>query len=133
MVGGKRLVHPVYMREKPIAYGTINPSTGLTIPYIRKYRGERSLESVAADLERAGLEITHASLGRIERGLQPWNQRLLEALGRLWRVPPTHLVDRDPDVVPEPPGQRGKATRRQVLEATPTVELLAIIQSRTTK
>jgi transcriptional regulator with XRE-family HTH domain len=49
-------------------------------------------------LERAGaaVELSHAQLGRIERGLQPYNQGLLEALAELYRTDPASLIMRDP-------------------------------------
>jgi transcriptional regulator with XRE-family HTH domain len=49
-------------------------------------------------LERAGeaVGMSHAQLGRIERGLQPYNQALLEALADLYRTEPASLIIRDP-------------------------------------
>jgi transcriptional regulator with XRE-family HTH domain len=49
-------------------------------------------------LERAGeaVGMSHAQLGRIERGLQPYNQALLEALAELYRTEPASLIMRDP-------------------------------------
>lgn len=49
-------------------------------------------------LERAGeaVGMSHAQLGRIERGLQPYNQELLEALADLYRTDPASLIMRDP-------------------------------------
>jgi transcriptional regulator with XRE-family HTH domain len=49
-------------------------------------------------LERAGeaVEMSHAQLGRIERGLQPYNQALLEALAELYKTDPASLIMRDP-------------------------------------
>ena len=49
-------------------------------------------------LERAGeaVGMSHAQLGRIERGLQPYNQELLEALADLYRTEPASLIMRDP-------------------------------------
>jgi hypothetical protein len=40
--------------------------------------------------------MSHAQLGRIERGLQPYNQALLEALADLYRTEPASLIMRDP-------------------------------------
>lgn len=51
--------------------------------FIREWREYKNLtlEKMADRLKEAhGIKITHASLGRIERALQPYNQRLLEAL-----------------------------------------------------
>ena len=49
-------------------------------------------------LERAGeaVGMSHAQLGRIERGLQPYNQALLESLAELYRTEPASLIMRDP-------------------------------------
>ena len=49
-------------------------------------------------LEGAGeaVGMSHAQLGRIERGLQPYNQALLEALAELYRTEPASLLMRDP-------------------------------------
>jgi transcriptional regulator with XRE-family HTH domain len=49
-------------------------------------------------LERAGeaVGMSHAQLGRIERGLQPYNQELLERLADLYRTEPASLIMRDP-------------------------------------
>lgn len=49
-------------------------------------------------LEMVGeaVELSHAQLGRIERGLQPYNQELLEALAELYGTEPASLIMRDP-------------------------------------
>jgi len=49
-------------------------------------------------LEAVGeaVELSHAQLGRIERGLQPYNQALLEALAELYGTEPSSLLMRDP-------------------------------------
>jgi len=49
-------------------------------------------------LEAAGeaVGISHAQLGRIERGIQPYNQGLLEALADLYGTTPASLIMRDP-------------------------------------
>lgn len=39
---------------------------------------------------------SHATLGRIERGLIPYNQALLEGLAELYRCEPGDLIMRDP-------------------------------------
>lgn len=68
-------VHAMYMarRAKPL------PKRN----YIREWREFRTLtlERLVERLREAqGLHITHASLSRIERGLQPYSQPILEAL-----------------------------------------------------
>lgn len=49
-------------------------------------------------LEFAGeaVGISHAQLGRIERGLQPYNQALLEKLAYLYKTTEASLIMRDP-------------------------------------
>jgi|SRR5581483_6191357 len=76
MVAPQSTVHSVYMvrrapkrRPKPL--------------YVRQWRQHRhlTLERLVERLKEAqGLDITHASLSRIERGLQPYSQPILEAL-----------------------------------------------------
>lgn len=57
----------------------------------RKLKPGRTLEQVAAELH-----ITQPQLGRIERGDQPYNQDLLEALAELYGCEPDELIWRDP-------------------------------------
>lgn len=61
--------------------------------FMRQWREYRGMT-----LERAGeaVEMSHAQLGRIERGLQPYNQELLEALAELYGTEPASLIMRDP-------------------------------------
>lgn len=56
----------------------------------RKHRG-LTLEQLA---ERIGM--SHQNLGKIERGLVPYNQVLLEALSEELRCDPRDLIMRDP-------------------------------------
>ncbi len=62
--------------------------------YIRSWRKHRglTLEQLA---ERIGM--THQNLGKIERGLVPYNQVLLEALAEELRCEPGDLIIRDPE------------------------------------
>jgi transcriptional regulator with XRE-family HTH domain len=62
--------------------------------YIRSWRKFRglTLEQLA---ERIGM--THQNLGKIERGLVPYNQVLLEALADQLRCEPADLLIRDPN------------------------------------
>lgn len=57
----------------------------------RKMKPGRTLEQVAAELH-----ITQPQLGRIERGDQPYNQDLLEALAEIYGCEPDELIWRDP-------------------------------------
>lgn len=56
----------------------------------RKYRGY-TLEALAADVGS-----THATLSRIERGLSPYSQEILEKLAWALKCTPADLLARDP-------------------------------------
>jgi transcriptional regulator with XRE-family HTH domain len=56
----------------------------------REYK-DMTLEAVGE-----AVNLSHAQLGRIERGLQPYNQELLEALADLYGTTPASLLMRDP-------------------------------------
>lgn len=73
----------------------------MTIParkktYLREWRKEagRTLEQAAEHLH-----MTHGQLSKIERGLQPYNQDLLEALSELYMCDVVDLIYRPPGVV----------------------------------
>lgn len=70
--------------------------------YIRAWRGERgySLDDMVGRLEVLGVETTGASLSRIERGLQPYNQDMLEAIASALNVPASYLIERNPELPP---------------------------------
>ena len=61
---------------------------------MRQWREKREMT-----LEEAGeaIGLSHAQLGRIERGLQPYNQGLLEALADLYGTDVRSLIARDPN------------------------------------
>lgn len=63
------------------------------LTFIRQWREDRgySLEQLG---EMVG--ITHASLSRIERGLQPYGQKLLEAIAEALRTDVPSLLMRNP-------------------------------------
>lgn len=68
--------------------------------YIREWRTKRqlSLRRLAARMEREPGEplISHASLGRIETGDQPYSQEVLEALAEALNVSRSALLEMDP-------------------------------------
>ena len=109
---GKPLgVHPVYMvRHKP------PPFRKTHIREWREFRG-MTLERLAA---RVGDQIggmTHASLSRIERGLQPYSQPVLEAIADALTTDAASLIMRDPS---DPEGiwsvwDRAKAGERKMI------------------
>jgi transcriptional regulator with XRE-family HTH domain len=83
-------------------------AAGRTGHYLREWRGDRTLEYVAECVEmlaqeerfmRPGIKpksMTHATLSRIERGLIPYDQTLLEILAEIYGTEPASLIMRDP-------------------------------------
>lgn len=90
MVGDFAHVHHVHMPKtaKP------HPKPQRAKTFLREWRNHKGfkLEPVAEELG-----MTHASLSRIERGLQPYNQDLLEAVSNLYGCSPADLLMRDPE------------------------------------
>ena len=82
-------VHSMYMatRVRP------RPKPAFRRTFIRQWRDHRdlTLEQLA---DRVG--STHVSLSRIERGLQPYSQTLLEALADALQTDVASLLMRDP-------------------------------------
>lgn len=87
----KPLVHHVYMAKKQVIPRF--KTTPYRRTFIRQWRKKSGLT-----LEQVGdaVNLSHAQLGRIERGLQPYNQELLEALALLFNTEPASLLMRDP-------------------------------------
>ena|SRR3990167_4661010 len=85
----------------------------------RKFHDNLSLERLAA---RIG--TSHASLSRVERGLQPWNEGLLWGLAEALGTDPVSLLIRDPT---DPEGiwsiwdQAKPAQRKQIVEVARTL------------
>lgn len=94
-----RLVHPVYMAPKTQRVTSRlkrKPRYGVT--FLRQWRQFHNLTLVSVAGEYG---ISHASLGRIERGLQPYNQGLLEFLAHRYRTDVASLINRNPLLDPE--------------------------------
>lgn len=95
MLGGISPVHTVYMakritpRPKKAAYRKT---------FIREWREFRglTLEQVVERVRASVGGFTHASLSRIERGLQPYSQPILEALAEALSTEPASLLTRNP-------------------------------------
>lgn len=120
-------VHPVYMapksnlavKERVVSRLKPDPKYGKT--FIRDWRTFRALtlEQLA---ER--VDVTHATLSRIERGLQPYNQALLEALADALATDTASLLIRDPR---DPTGiwsiwdRANQGQRRQIVEIAETL------------
>jgi transcriptional regulator with XRE-family HTH domain len=68
--------------------------------YIRAWREKRgyTLDDMIGRLEAIGLKITGASLSRIERGIQPYSQDVLEAIAGALNLNVADLVENDPNV-----------------------------------
>lgn len=81
----------------PSANQEQNGYVGYKKTFIREWRNHRglTLERLA---ERLG-GFTAGSLSRIERGLQPYNQGLLEALGVALSCEPADLLAKNPQAV----------------------------------
>lgn len=90
------MVHPVYMAQtarKLSAKVTPRPKKQYRPTFIRAWRKFRNLtqHQLADRIGKA-----HSSVGRIERGLQPYSQELLEALADALQTEPASLLMRDP-------------------------------------
>lgn len=96
MYGEKGLVHDMYMAGKlrsPLRHRQYRRT------FIRQWREHRglTLEQLAERAAEAlGRGFTHASLSRIERGLQPYSQAILEALAGALQTDPPSLLMRNP-------------------------------------
>lgn len=65
----------------------------------RKFRGytqEQVVDRIAV-LEDPKLPGTAASLSRLERGKQPYSQRVIEALAEIYSCEPADLIGRNPE------------------------------------
>lgn len=84
-------VHPMYMSKRP---GTRGKPIFYKRTFIRQWREhrEKTLEYLA---EKIG--ITHASLSRIERGLQPYSQPIVESIAKELATDVSSLLNRDPN------------------------------------
>lgn len=113
-------VHHAYMAQaKVVPRLKPDPRYGETqIRAWRKHRG-LTLEQLA---ERIGM--THATLSRIERGKQPYNQVLLESLAEALQTDVASLLIRDPA---DPDGiwsiweQASRGQRRQLVDIAKTL------------
>ncbi len=68
--------------------------------YIRAWREKRgyTLDDMIGRLDAIGTKVTGASLSRIERGLQPYSQDILEAIASAMNLAVADLIENDPDV-----------------------------------
>lgn len=68
--------------------------------YIRAWRDARgfTLDDMVGRMAELGVPITAASLSRIERGIQPYSQDILEAIAAALDRKPADLLENDPTV-----------------------------------
>jgi transcriptional regulator with XRE-family HTH domain len=68
--------------------------------YIRAWRENRgyTLDDMIGRLEALGTKITGASLSRIERGIQPYSQDIIEAIAEALNLAVADLIENDPTV-----------------------------------
>lgn len=68
--------------------------------YIRAWRDLRgyTLDDMVGRLAELGVAVTGASLSRIERGIQPYSQDILEAIAAALDCSPADLLENDPRI-----------------------------------
>lgn len=91
MYGHTSAVHHLHMAQKVTP--RFRQPARYRLTYLRQYRERKglTLEQLA---DRIG--TTHATLSRIERGLQPYSQTMLEALAEELDTDPASIIMRDP-------------------------------------
>jgi transcriptional regulator with XRE-family HTH domain len=90
-------VHSVYMAKKR---DHVRGRRQYRRTFLREWRKHRglTLEKVAEQVgQRLGRKFTHASLSRIERGLQPYSQGILEALADIYDTSVVALLIQSPN------------------------------------
>lgn len=72
--------------------------------YIRAWREKKgyTLDQMVGRLDVLGVQTTGATLSRIERGITPYNQDLLEPIAEALGVKVAQLVEDNPDIPPAP-------------------------------
>jgi transcriptional regulator with XRE-family HTH domain len=85
----------------PEPCGTL-PGMARKRTYIRDWREKRgyTLDDMVGRMEILGVNITGASLSRIERGIQPYNQDTLEAIAEALNVTVAQLAEHNPNLPP---------------------------------
>lgn len=90
-------MHHAYMATKRVhPRFKASPYRRTFIRQWREHRG-KSLEAVAEAVGEKIGGMTHASLSRIERGLQPYSQPILEALADILMTDEASLLMRNPE------------------------------------
>ncbi len=112
-------VHHVYMRKRVPSRFRVEKRHRPT--FVREWRQSRGLTLQQLALQ---IGITHASLSRIERGLQPYSQPLLEAIAEALQTEPAFLLMRnpaDPDGIWSVWDRAKPGERRQIVEIAKTL------------
>jgi hypothetical protein len=100
-------VHKLYMaKDEPLRWRRT------CIRFWREYR-DYTLEQAAEALARYSVTTTHASLGRIERGVQMPKIEMIEALASLYRTDIHKLLNE------RPPSPRGDIAPQKVTFGRP--------------
>lgn len=97
-VGASDFLHPGALSAKALC--GIPSYMERKATYIRAWRNKRghSLDDMVGRMAAIGVETTGASLSRIERGLQPYNQDMLEAIAAALDVEAWQLIRDNPDI-----------------------------------
>jgi transcriptional regulator with XRE-family HTH domain len=98
MESQNRPVHPTHMANPRHFLREWRESKDLTLEQVAERIGLLSAERADAGPEAKQLTMTHATLSRIERGLIPYGQYLLEYLAEIYQTDPGSLIMRDPSV-----------------------------------
>ena len=91
------IVHHAYMAKPRHFLREWREHKGLALEAAAERLVLLSQERADADPEMRPLTMTHATLSRIERGLIPYNQYLLEYLADMYGTDPGSLIMRDPE------------------------------------
>lgn len=93
---GNVRLHPAHMAARHFLRAW-REAAGYTLEEVAERIGALGEQRRAVgDPLTAPVSITHASLSRIERGLQPYNQVLLELLAEIYRTDTASLLMRNP-------------------------------------
>ena len=113
----RHAVHHAYMARA----ARVLPKVHRHSTFIREWRKSKRL-SLATLAGRIG--VSHATLSRIERGKQDYNQTLLELLAEEFGTDPVSLLIRnpmDPDAIWSVWDQAKPGQRRQIVEIARTL------------
>lgn len=92
-------LHPVYMAAARHFLRAWREHRDMTLEAVAErvaLLSEQREATMPDDPLKTPGRITHASLSRIERGLQPYNQVLMELLAEIYQTDQSSLLNRDP-------------------------------------